>query len=43
MWNKKKTEEGAEKSTGNCDYTEHAGFAYCQLADSRWNYPERCK
>lgn len=30
-----KTEEGADKATGSCDYTEHAGFAYCQLADSR--------
>lgn len=30
-----KTEEGADKATGSCDYTELAGFAYCQLADSR--------
>lgn len=32
---RKQSEEGTEKATGNCDYTEHAGFAYCQLAGSR--------
>lgn len=40
---RKKTEEGVEKATGNCGYTEHSGFAYCQLTGSRWNFPERCK
>lgn len=40
---RKKTEEGAEKATGKCDYTEHAGFAYCQLAGSTWNSPGRCR
>lgn len=37
---RKKTEEGAEKATGNCDCTECAGFAYCQLGGSRQNSPK---
>lgn len=40
---RKKAEEGAEKATGNCDYTKHAGFAYCQLGGSRQNSPEWCR